>query len=91
MSEPTPPPQTTFEIFVDGQRFPVHQSSMTAEQIKALVGKDAQYQLFEEIPGGEKDRLIPDGSTVAIRGGIHFYTVASASFGTSNGFNRRSV
>jgi hypothetical protein len=78
-----PPPQ--FQINVDGQHFTVHSASMTGAQIKALVGKDAQYQLFEEISGNAEDKLIGDGDSVAIRNGLHFYTVAAASFGVSRG------
>ncbi len=74
-----------FEIHVDGQHFTVHQSSMTGVQIKALVGKDAQYQLFEEIAGNAEDKLIGDNDSVAIRNGLHFYTVVSASFGLHRG------
>lgn len=78
-SQPATPPQ--FQIHVDGQHFTVHQSSMTGAQIKALVGKDAQYQLFEEVPGNAEDKLIGDTDSVSIKNGLHFYTVASASFG----------
>jgi hypothetical protein len=81
MPEHTP----QFQIHVDGQHFAVHQSSMTGAQIKALVGKDAQYQLFEEIPGNAEDKLIGDNDSVTIRNGLHFYTVASASFGVRRG------
>jgi hypothetical protein len=80
---PEHPPQ--FQIHVDGQHFTVHQASMTGAQIKALVGKDAQYQLFEEIPGNAEDKLIGDNDSVAIRNGLHFYTVVSASFGSQRG------
>jgi hypothetical protein len=71
-----------FQIHVDGQHFTVQQSTMTGVQIKALVGKDSQYQLFMENPGQTEDKLISDNETVAIRNGLHFYTVVSASFGS---------
>jgi Multiubiquitin len=69
-----------YQIHVDGQHFTVTQSTMTGAQIKALVGKDVQYQLYEEVPGRD-DLPIGDSQSVTLRNGQHFYTVPSASFG----------
>lgn len=74
-----------FQIHVDGNHFTVTQTSMTGAQIKGLVGKDAQYQLFLEQTGDEPDRPIADTEGVSIRNGMHFYTVPSASFGKARG------
>jgi len=70
-----------FEIHIDGQRFAVEKPSMLGAEIKALVHKDASYQLFEELPGNEPDRLISDTDAVQMRNGLHFYTVPPATFG----------
>lgn len=69
-------------IHVDGVPFTVTQTSLSGAQIKALVNKDAQYQLFQEVPGDGEDKLIGDNASVAITDNtLHFYTVPSASFG----------
>ena len=70
-----------FTIHVDGKEFKVDQATMSGAQIKALVGKDATYQLFEELPGNEPDKLITDTESVNIKNGQHFYTVPPATFG----------
>jgi len=74
-----------FEIHVDSHLFKVSQSHMTGAEIKALVKKDATYQLFLEGHGGNPDRLIADTDSVEIKNGLHFYTVPPATFG--NGSN----
>ena len=78
-----PPHEPQFHITVDALPFTVHQASMTGAAIKGLVGKDAQYQLFFEQHGNDPDRPIGDTEAVAMKNGIHFYTVPSASFGFS--------
>jgi hypothetical protein len=70
-----------FVIHIDDKEFKVHESSLSGAQLKALVGKDATYQLFEEIPGNDPDKLILDTTAVQIRDGLHFYTVPPATLG----------
>lgn len=70
-----------FVIHVDNTEFKVSQSSMTGAQLKALVGKDATYQLFEEVGGNDPDKLIGDTTSVQIRNGLHFYTIPPATLG----------
>ena len=70
-----------FEIHIDGQLFKVEKSSMLGSELKALAGKDPSYQLFEEEPSNQPDRLIADTTAVMIRNGLHFYTVPPATFG----------
>jgi TolA-binding protein len=69
-----------FVIFVDDAEYRTEQRTMTGAAIKALAGKDAAYQLFEEVEGGD-DRPIGDQESVTIRNGLHFYTVPPATFG----------
>lgn len=54
---------------------------MSGGQIKALVGKDLQYQLFLEGPGSNPDRVITDNDSVRLESGMRFYTVPPAVFG----------
>jgi len=70
-----------FVIHVDGVKFDVTQSYLTGAQVKALAGKDAQYQLFLEQKGNDPDKLVGDGETVPMQNGLHFYTVPPATFG----------
>jgi len=71
-----------FTIHVDAQVFKVDKATMNGAEIKALAGKDASYQLFEELPGNEPDKLIPDNESVTMKNGLHFYTVPPATFGS---------
>ncbi len=73
--------QPPFTIHVDGQLFKVDKGTMSGAEIKALAGKDASYQLFQELPGNEPDKLIPDNESVSMRNGLQFYTVPPATFG----------
>ena len=75
------PHDTHFEIHIDGQHFSVEQTTMSGAQLKALVGKDASYQLFEELSGNQPDRPILDTDAVTMKTGLHFYTVPPATFG----------
>ena len=75
------PGEDTFQIHVDGEHFSVTEQRMTGAALKALVGKDASYQLFEEVRGRDQDRLVSDAEAVEIRNGLHFYTVPPATFG----------
>ncbi len=70
----------SFVIFIDDQQYHTEQSTMTGAAIKALAGKDASYQLFEEREGGE-DQQIADDKSVAIKDDMRFYTVPPATFG----------
>ena len=57
------------------------QSTLSGAQIKALVGKDSSYQLFQELEGNDPDKIIGDTEAVTIRNGLHFYTVPPATLG----------
>ncbi len=70
-----------FVIHVDGQEFKVTETSLTGAQIKAIAGKDVQYQLFLEMHGNDPDKLVNDTESVSIKNGMHFYTVPPATFG----------
>jgi hypothetical protein len=69
-------------IYVDSHRFEPSGSTMSGGQIKALVSKDLQYQLFLEASGTEPDRPIADGLSVRLTDGMRFYTVPPAVFGS---------
>lgn len=77
MPEDRPP----FVIHIDAKEFKVDQQYMTGAQLKALVAKDASYQLFQELPGNEPDRLVSDTDSIKMSNGLHFYTVPPATFG----------
>jgi hypothetical protein len=77
MPEDRPP----FVIHVDGRQFKVEKLYMSGAELKALVGKDSTYQLFQELPGNEPDRLISDTDSVKMSNGLLFYTVPPATFG----------
>jgi multiubiquitin len=70
-----------FVIFIDAIRYTITQSSMTGAQLKALAGKDAQYQLYLEVQGDHPDKLIADDESVAIKNDMHFYALPPATFG----------
>lgn len=70
-----------FDIFIDAVKYSVTQASMTGAEIKALAGKDAQYQLYLEERGDHPDKLIGDNEAVAIREDQHFYAIPPATFG----------
>jgi len=76
-----PENQPPFVIHIDGEKKDVNQTTLSGAQLKALVGKDSTYQLFQELPGNEPDRLIGDTDAVQMRNGLHFYTVPPATFG----------
>jgi hypothetical protein len=69
-------------IHIDGVKYDVTDASMLGRAIKALAGKDAQYQLFLEQQGNDPDKLVGDDEAVAIKSGMHFYTVPPATFGS---------
>lgn len=68
-------------IHVDGKPYHVESATLSGSQIKALASKDLQYGLFLESRGTEPDLSIPDGSSVKLEPGMHFYTVPAAVFG----------
>lgn len=70
-----------FEIFIDGTRFEVEQTSMTGLQLKALAGIDPSYQMFLEQHGRDDDKLIGDNEAVAIKSGLHFFAIPATTFG----------
>lgn len=70
-----------FVIHVDGKQFKVDQTTLSGAQIKALVGKDATYQLFQELKGHDSDKPIGDNESVLIQNGEHFYTIPPATLG----------
>lgn len=77
MNEHKPP----FVIHIDGQEFKIEPTTQSGAQLKALVQKDSTYQLFEELHGDKPDQLINDTDSVAMRNGLHFYTLPPAAFG----------
>ncbi len=77
MPENRPP----FVIHIDGKQFTVDQSSLTGAQLKALVGKDSTYQLFQELPGDDPDPQIADAQAVQMSNGLHFYTLPPTTLG----------
>lgn len=70
-----------FSIHIDGKEYHVEQSSMTGSELKQVAGKDPQFQIFLEGHGKDPDRQIGDSEGMAIRSGLHFYTVPPATFG----------
>jgi len=72
---------TRFVIHIDGVKYDVTETYLTGRQLKALAGKDAQYQLFLEQQGDAPDKLIGDDESVPLQNGMHFYTVPPATFG----------
>lgn len=77
MPEDRPP----FVIHIDEKEFKVDKAYMSGAELKALVGKDSTYQLFQELPRNEPDRLISDTDSVKMGNDLHFYTVPPATFG----------
>jgi hypothetical protein len=73
----------TSVIHVDGKEFKVEQATLSGAQIKALVGKDSTYQLFQELGGNHPDKPISDTDAIKIHSGEHFYTVPPATLGRS--------
>lgn len=72
---------TRVTIFVDGTEFLVP-SQLQCSQVMALVGKDAQYQLFKEMSEGE-DFLINAIERIELSDGDRFYTLVSGTYGTA--------
>ena len=70
-----------FVIHIDGTEFKVESPTLSGAELKALVSKDATYQLFLELPGNDPDKLIVDSEAVALKNGQHFYTLPPATLG----------
>lgn len=70
-----------FKIFIDAVAYTVTQTTMSGAQLKALAGKDAQYQLYLEEEGDRPDKPIADTESVTIREDMHFYAIPPATFG----------
>lgn len=62
-------------IHVDQRKFDATQPVMTGTELRALASVAADRTLWREVPGGDDD-LVDDGEPVALKNGMHFYTVA---------------
>lgn len=65
-------------IQIDGKNFSVDYLSMTGGQLKGLVGRGPQYNIFREIGNHLEDRAIHDVEAVPMSDGLSFYTVPKA-------------
>jgi hypothetical protein len=70
-----------FSIVVDRQSFRIESPTLSGAQIKALVGKDLQHQVFLEGKGASADVAIADTQAVKLEPDMHFFTVPPAVFG----------
>lgn len=70
-----------FSINIDGVHYEVERESITGAELKAVAGKDQQYQLFLEGHGHDADKLLGDTEAISLKNGMHFYTVPPATFG----------
>jgi hypothetical protein len=63
-------------IHIDRHQFKVDRDTMTGAELRQLPNPPigADYDLFQEVPGGE-DQLIGDGQSVALKEGMHFFSV----------------
>lgn len=68
-------------IQIDGAHYSVPEETITGAQLKALVHKDQQYQIFLEGHGHDPDKLVGDTESIVLKDGMHFYTVPPATFG----------
>jgi hypothetical protein len=68
-------------IFVDAVKYKVTKTSMTGAEIKALAGRDAQYQLYLEETGDQPDKAVGDTESLALRNDMHFYAIPPTTFG----------
>jgi hypothetical protein len=68
-------------IHIDHQQFKVTVNAMTGAQLKAVASKDVSYQLFLEEQGNDPDRQILDSQSIALKNGMHFYSVPPATLG----------
>lgn len=76
------PIQDKYIFFVDGKELVIDRSSLTGQEIKAMVRIPGEYQLFLEEEGDKPDRVIPDSETISLSEPVkHFYAVPPATFG----------
>lgn len=71
-----------YHFFVDNKQYRTERASLNGQEIKALAGVPAEYQLFLEEHGDAPDRMISDGEGIALANPPkHFYAVPPATFG----------
>jgi hypothetical protein len=73
--------RAAFVIHIDGSQFKVEKATLSGSEIKALAAKDSSYQLFLEKTGKEADAMVNDTDAIAMKNGLHFYTVPPATLG----------
>lgn len=74
-----PKPKLKLVIFINDDRYEVDDKTMTGAELKALAALPAEYQLFLEEKGD--DRQIRDDETVKLRKEMKFYSLPPATFG----------
>jgi len=85
MTEPDPqtghnrPKPEKIHIFIDQKKFEVDQPSLSGAQLRSLGGVPENYALFLEQSG--EDREIKPTDSVALKNGMHFYSVPPATYG----------
>jgi hypothetical protein len=71
-----------YHFFVDNKKFETDHASLNGQEIKAIAGVPANYQLFLEEHGHAPDRAISDGDGIDMRNPPkHLYAVPPATFG----------
>jgi hypothetical protein len=68
-----------FEIFVNNKRLTTSSAMLTGDQIKALAGVPANYELFL-VHGNDSDAIQPT-QEVPIKNGEHFRAIPPGTFG----------
>jgi hypothetical protein len=61
-------------IHIDKKTYKVDSTSQTGLQLRELGGIGTNYDLYEEVPGGQ-DKPIEDTDTVELKDGMHFFSV----------------
>lgn len=74
-----PKPKPKIVIYVNDHRYEVDEKAMTGAEVKALDKVPAEYQLFIEERGD--DRQVRDDEDVKLRKEMKFYTLPPATFG----------
>lgn len=72
-------PKPKLVIFINDERYEVDDKTMTGAELKALAKLPAEYQLFLEEKGD--DRQIRDDETVKLRKEMKFYSLPPTTFG----------
>lgn len=74
MDEKNKDKQTT--IHIDKKMYKVSESSLTGSQFRSLADPSitAEYQLKQQVPGGE-DVTIEDSQSVELENGMHFFSI----------------